>query len=856
VDANDSAALPARLRGWRFALIDVRSLVVLALTATLGLGAAAVSHLWLSGQAASTVLTLPWWALALGFAATEACVFHLQTEREARTVSVSELPLVLGLFFAGPAALLLGRLVGSGLVFLLYRRSTPLKTAFNLAMVAAQTAVAVTVFQALGDGSRGVGHPLTWLATWAAPFAANAVGSIALALVFAVFEGSFDPRGVLRDMTVGEPAAPVVTTIALLSVTCLTTSRASVWPLVLAGAGLLLGFRAYASLSDRHLNLERLYRFTQAVSSAPEVDQVIGNVLEEARQVLRSEGAAVVLVGESGGVVAVVRLGVTGQLTRSEGAPNEEDQWLLAHVVSAGSPMLLARGARDPEQRRWLSVAGAREAVAVPLRGSAGVLGALLVTDRLGDVRTFDADDVLLLETVAAHAGVALQNGELIGQLRHEAMHDTLTGLPNRAYLQRRMGATLEEVAAGRADGAAVMILDLDGFKAVNDSLGHHQGDQLLIEVAARLRDAVGADDVVARLGGDEFAVLVTGSGDEDRAVHVGHRLLQVLERPVLLAGVEVAVGGSLGIALAPRHAADVAGLLKQADMAMYKAKASTRGLQVFEPEITAPDPRRLALVAELRSALAAGQIQVHVQPQARLADGRVVSVEALARWVHPQRGNLPPDEFILVAERGGLIGQLTHAVLDASLAAVAAWRRQGHDLSISVNLSTHSLQDADLVGEVSALLHRHGVPGDRLLLEVTEGAVMADPGRAITLLHQLRALGVRLSVDDFGTGYSSLSYLKKLPVQEVKIDRSFIAGLQDGGGDVAIVRAIVDLGRHLGLEVVAEGVEDQASWDLLRAMGCDLVQGWHLARAMPVAELEPWLVGREVADLRVVHAG
>jgi EAL domain-containing protein (putative c-di-GMP-specific phosphodiesterase class I) len=248
-------------------------------------------------------------------------------------------------------------------------------------------------------------------------------------------------------------------------------------------------------------------------------------------------------------------------------------------------------------------------------------------------------------------------------------------------------------------------------------------------------------------------------------------------------------------------------------------------------------------LVSELRTALNHRDLEVHVQPQARLDTGRVVSVEALARWHHPTLGTVGPDEFIPIAERSGLVGLLTSHVLDRSLAAVAAWRRQGHDLSIAVNLSTRSLHDADLLPQVSKLLRRHGVPASRLTLEVTESSVMADPARAIALLHQLRDLGVRLSVDDFGTGYSSLSYLKRLPVQEVKIDRSFVTGLCDQGSeDVAIVRAIVDLGRHLGLDVVAEGVEDQQTWDLLASMGCDLVQGWHLGKAMPVGALVPWL--------------
>jgi EAL domain-containing protein (putative c-di-GMP-specific phosphodiesterase class I) len=330
--------------------------------------------------------------------------------------------------------------------------------------------------------------------------------------------------------------------------------------------------------------------------------------------------------------------------------------------------------------------------------------------------------------------------------------------------------------------------------------------------------------------------------------VRLGRRVLRALEQPIALESMEVEVGGSVGLALAPAHASDPAGLLKRADLAMYDAKSATRGLRVYGAELDATDPSRLSLVAELRAALNNGQVEVHVQPQARTSTGEVGSVEALVRWEHPERGRIAPDEFIPVAERSGLIGPLTTRVLDLSLAAVADWRRRGVDLSVAVNLSSRSLLDADLVDEVSRLLRRHDVPPARLTLEVTESSVMADPARATALLHELRGLGVRLSVDDFGTGYSSLSYLQRLPVDEVKIDRSFVTGLDDRGGNAAIVRAIVDLGRHLGLEVVAEGVEDQQTWDQLEEMGCHLVQGWHLARPMPPAALVPWLREREDA--------
>jgi diguanylate cyclase (GGDEF)-like protein len=812
------------------------------LTALVGL-AAGVGHPFLRSGPFSPSFALPWWALALAFAATEANVLHLQVTRQARSVSLSELPVVLGLFFAAPLDLAIGWLVGSAVAFVVLRRLSLLKASFNLALAGAETAVAVAVFHAVTSLAHGTG-PAVWLGAYAASFAFNALGVVAIDLVIAVYEGGLHPVRLLREAVIGNPAGPIVVTVALVAVASLSAAPHSVWLLVVLGALILKAYRVYASLADRHRNLEWLYRFSQAVGRCSEVDQVLGTVLGEAKDMLRSERAEIELVAPGGGGVRI-RIGADGGLSRSEESRSPGDD-CLREVVEGGVPLLVPRGTRDASARRWLEARGFREAIAVPLRGRDGMSGVLIVADRLGEVRTYDQDDVRVLETVANHAAVALQNGELIEKLRHEALHDSLTGLPNRTFLRASLDAALDDVHAGRASGVAVMILDLDRFKEVNDILGHQQGDLLLVEVGRRLTSAIGRAGTVVRLGGDEFAALLPDMADEEQALRVAGRALRALELPVVVDGLEIDVSGSIGVALAPAHAHDGAALLKRADAAMYDAKSSASGPRLYEPDLDTTSPRRLTLVSELRAALHNHSIQVHVQPQARLGSGAVVGVEALVRWPHPDLGWVSPDEFIPVAERSGLIGPLTTQVLAASLAACAQWRAAGHDLGVAVNLSARSLQDAALVDEVARLLRRQGVPAARLTLEVTESSVMADPARAVGLLHQLRDLGVRLSVDDFGTGYSSLSYLKRLPVHEVKIDRSFVTGLREQGEDVAIVRAIVDLGRHLGLDVLAEGIEDQETWDLLASMGCDLVQGWHLARPMPTGELLPWLAARE----------
>ncbi len=798
---------------------------------------------WTWELAGPSSIALPWWVFAISFALTESVVMHIQVRREAQTVSISELPLVVGLFFAAPAALLVGRLLGSLAVFVLHRRSSPLKTCFNLALVCAETVIALAVFRWIASGDGAVG-PHTWVAAYVAVLTASTVGDLAIQTVIGIYEGGLPLGRLAVEAVTGQPLTPLVVTLALVCVTSLAADPTSGWLLTAAAAVLLLCYRGYASLSDRHLNLERLYHFSQAVTSSPETETVLRCVLSEARDLLSSDHAELSFPGPAGRATTVtVTLRDGGELHRAESDSEATGAWLHEEVMDNGTPWVLPRNTKDPQVRAWLDAHGLRDAIGVPLRGDLGTIGMLLVGDRLGEVRTFDEDDVLLLETLANQASVALQKGELIDQLQHDALHDSLTGLPNRAHLQRQLGESLTDVRSGAAPGAAVMILDLDGFKDVNDTLGHQQGDEVLVEVARRLVDAVGGDGFVARLGGDEFAVLVPALSDEALAHSIGERVVSSLEEPIDLGELHVEVAASVGVALCPQDSSDPSVLLKRADMAMYAAKSSGRGTRFYDPRIDTTSARRLSMVSELRAALAAGELAVHVQPQAQTVTGDVVSMEALARWEHPQLGPVSPDEFIPVAERSGLIKPLTLAVLDAGLAAAAAWRDLG--VGIAVNLSARSLLDSGLVADVGRLLDEHGVAPQSLVLEVTESAVMIDPARAIALLRQLGAMGVRLSVDDFGTGYSSLSYLKRLPVDEVKVDRSFVMGLTEGSEDFAIVRSIVDLGANLGLDVVAEGVEDQATWDLLRDMGCTKVQGWHLARPMPIDTASTWLVER-----------
>ena len=426
--------------------------------------------------------------------------------------------------------------------------------------------------------------------------------------------------------------------------------------------------------------------------------------------------------------------------------------------------------------------------------------------------------------------------------LRRLRLYDQLTGLPNRMMLLNRLGRALVE-SSRTSRPLALLILALDRFKDVTNTLGHHNGDLIVRELAARLGDALGDGDRVARLRGDEFGVLLPDA-DGAFARQVGARILASLEKPFMVQRLPIEVGASVGMAVAPEHATEAEGLLRRADAAVQAARKLGGGSSVlYSPECEPHDPARLALLGELRRALEGNELQLHYQPKVDLKTRTIVGAEALLRWTHAKRGFVSPAEFIPLAEQTGLIRPLTRWVLDRATGESCAWARSGRRLPVAINVSARSLQDGRIVDDVEEALLTHDVRGDRLQIEVTESAVMSDVGHAAEVLASLTGRGVSVSIDDFGTGYSSLGLLRRLPVQELKIDKSFVIGMAgDGAEDTAIVRSTADLAHNLGLTVVAEGVEDQWTLDLLSSFGCDQAQGYHIARPMPSADFIAWL--------------
>jgi diguanylate cyclase (GGDEF)-like protein/PAS domain S-box-containing protein len=428
-------------------------------------------------------------------------------------------------------------------------------------------------------------------------------------------------------------------------------------------------------------------------------------------------------------------------------------------------------------------------------------------------------------------------------QLEHQALHDGLTGLPNRTLLHDRLEQGLR-AAQRDQESLALMVMDLDHFKEINDTFGHHYGDLLLQQIGKRLSAAVRDSDTAARLGGDEFA-LVLPRTDHAGAVRVAAKLEAALDEPYHVGDQRLDAHASVGIALFPEHGHDLNTLLRRADIAMYVAKREDRSSAVYEERHDHYSRRRLVLANDLREAIGRGQLFLHYQPKRELATGSVVSVEALARWNHPEFGVVAPAEFIPLAEHAGLMKPLTRWVLDEALQQCRRWRESGMELTVAINLSAQTLHDFELVDMVTQALRDARVPASWLMVELTESTVMVDPDRALQILHRLQALGTLTSMDDFGTGYSSLAYLRQLAAQEVKIDRSFVKEMVRDEDCRSIVRATISLAHDLGLTTVAEGVEDQETVQALVAMGCDAIQGYYVSHPMPAEECTHWLAGQ-----------
>jgi diguanylate cyclase (GGDEF)-like protein len=784
-----------------------------------------------------------WWLLAPMVYLSELTVVHLRFRREAHSFSMSELPLVVGLFFAAPADLLLAQFLGNAAALALNRRQPPVKFAFNLSQFSLQACVAVLVFR----GILALGSPLDWI-SWAAALTATVAALLMatglISLVIRLSGARLNSRELLEVLGLSTVATVMNSTLALIGVNLMWSTPATAWLAIVPPVVLFFAYRAYMSQREERARLESLYRAMRSLHEAGHIEDALVGATAEATEMFEAEFSEILLLPDNPAQPAYrTAVSSVGSRSAMQPIPRREVASMLVRVAP-GTALLLKSG--DGELIRAAGdLPAVHDCMIGHVRGGEDVEGVFVVANRLGDISDFTMTDVKLLETFAAQVGTTLVNGqladslaqltELKDELKHQALHDSLTRLANRTLFTDRLESALLKCRQG-GRRMAVLFLDLDDFKTVNDSLGHEAGDHLLVAVAQRIKAATRAEDTVARFGGDEFAILLEDLASDQHAVDAAERIINTLAVPFRLGERDLSSRASIGVTITGGEA-EPEQLLRDADVAMYAAKRHRKGtFQVFESHMREEMTQRLELRADLATAVAKGDLTVHYQPIIELASAHIAGVEALVRWRHPERGLVQPADFIPFAEETGLIIPLGRWVLDEACRQTREWQaRTGRRLGIAVNLSPNQLHEPGLVDEVATALDRHQLEPARLTLEITESVLMRT---SIETLEELKALGISLAIDDFGTGYSSLSYLDRLPIDVIKVDRSFVARI--GTAEQApLVRTVVQLGESLGLRTIVEGIETVEQLAALRDLGVSTGQGFYLAMPMEAGDLD-----------------
>ncbi len=775
---------------------------------------------------------LPFLALVIAFGVAEATALHVEIRKESHSLSLSLIPLMYGVIYVSPAELMFAYLLGGAPILLWIRKSDLLKTLWNSCLFVAESALAAVIVRTfLGD--RVPETALEWLVPLVAVLAAELMSLLAVPLVIMAVDTKFRPNlfaDVGRSQILAALGGSFTVTAVSASVGDPYMVLFSLIPVL--GIGALL--RSTGHLSQRFEDLQQLHMLTSALANergARTLDTGLASLVE----IMRSRSAGLVTIDADD--VAHIRALVDDTF---EDLEDGETAHRVLELVKHDGVTQLADTDDDPRVQALLRDLGAQKILAARVLGEVDRTGVLFISDRMGMRRDFTADELRLFGSLADTLSARLSNDYLVEQLEVQAQHDALTGLANRLSFEIALTASL----AGHHQSGVVVMIDLDRFKEINDSLGHDTGDRLLIEVGDRLRAATRSTDLVARFGGDEFAMLLTSrptdpDGDLERRIDEIHaNLIQKVD----IDGITFEIGASLGVARWPDQGDTSATLLRRADAAMYEAKRNQLGVVWYSPEVDADAPRRLDLYLSVGKALEQGELTVHFQPKVSLADGSITGAEALARWIHPAYGMVPPTEFIPLIVQSGLVGRLTRLVLRRSAEAVADLRAIGIDINIAVNLTPRDLLDPTLVPDLGQITSEVGIEPSSLSIEITEDAMVVDFDTSITMLTHLRELGCDVAIDDFGTGYSSLQHLHRLPVDQLKIDRSFIDALTSDEGARAIVSASINLANDLGLATVAEGIENDGLLETLRAMGCDEVQGYHISRPVAFDDLRVWI--------------
>jgi diguanylate cyclase (GGDEF)-like protein len=816
---------------------------IMLLTATVAVAAVALFVIVVrSLPGVPTALNLPWVLWAAAFAAGEILVVHWQWKRDAHSFSMGDLVLAVGLFLATPVQLVTAMALGAGAALLLHRRQTGIKLVFNVAEYALNAGVALVVFHTL---SAGLGRELDWLAALVAVLAATLTADICIFGIMIILEGRADVRQLVELLGLSVPFALGSAGMGLVVARTVVNDPAALALLALPTILIVVAYRAYTGAKEQQDNLRLLHEVTSLLH-AGDTQEALGDFLESVRSAFRAEMAELVLLGGGRDAATVSRSREGEDAVVMARLDDPEDHHRLLRLATASGALTTRTGTgRGTQLDSYAASRGLKDAVAAALRTEDRVHGLLLVGGRIGDVTTFTSRDLALLDTFARHVATSLERGrleenlrqvtDLKEQLRHQALHDPLTGLPNRTLFLDRVRHSVD--TAGRTGvWPAVLYLDLDGFKPVNDTFGHEAGDVLLRTVADRLRGCLRPADTAARLGGDEFVVLLNGPVDRFGVARVVERIRAQLDVPILLGeGIVTTVGASIGIALGDMTTTDADTLVRNADIAMYAAKRSLGSdFLVYEPGMGDTGVTRKDSAAELAAGIRAGEMRTVYQPLIDMRTGRPIGAEALVRWQHPVDGLRSPDQFIGLAEESGLITEIGALVLNDACHQAARWVAETpthDDLLVTVNLSARQVGDDEIVEQVRAALDASGLQPHRLVLEITETVLMHDRDAAAATLWQLKGLGVRIAIDDFGTGYSSLAYLRRFPIDMLKVAREFVDGLGRDAHDDVITHAIVELANTLGLLTVAEGIETTQQSETLAALGCDIAQGYLFSR-------------------------
>ena len=780
---------------------------------------------------------LSWMLLAVAFVITEWLDVDLEVRRQAQTLTFTEAPLALGLVLAGHDDLIIVRIVAGALAVAVIRRAGMLKVLFNAGSFAVCTGAAVLAYDAVLNGQSPI-EPIGWLAAMVAISTSYLLSALFVTVVMRIAGDRIPVRAQLLVIGVGSVAALAGAAVALGAAAALWSDGRSWVLLALIGAALGYFFVSFLNVRERHQALAALHSFTTAINDRRGDEPLDEIVVRETAELLR--GSRVVVLVPSG----------DERVTRYEYLDGE----VLQPVTERLGAFTFADGLGLAGRHFKRSESGATVAgidIANPSAIAAkldlpGGAGLLLVDGRLSENRSFDDEDIQLLETAAGHAATAIHNARLVNELREEAtfrarqaLHDDVTDLPN----SRGLAETLQRPLFS-GSRLAVLTIRIDSLREVNETLGRAMGDELLQQAASRLSPLTEAG-WCAKTATDEFTIVVRGGYDE--AQGMAEQVIQAFDAPVQCADVALAITAGIGIVLAPDHGRETEILLRRASLAASRSRVEGTKVTTWAADRDPYDPQRLAIAADLRDAIPAGELQVHFQPQVDIESGLVTGAEALVRWRHPRLGELRPDQFIAAAEYTGAIDALTEHVLSVAAHTCAGWREQGWDLDVSVNLSARNLANVTFADMVESILDETGLDPAALTLELTESSIMTEAEGAMNTLAAIHDLGVSLSIDDFGTGYSSLAHLRKLPVSEIKIDKSFVFDLTTSHSDEAIVRSMVDLGHHLGLTVVVEGVETVEVRRRLAEMGADRIQGYLLSRPMPVAAFEQWIADRPV---------